>query len=37
MDTADKIQDPLERVQAYQHIRKALKDALPLLEASAIK
>jgi hypothetical protein len=33
MKTADKIQG---REQAYQHIRKALKEALPLLKASAI-
>jgi hypothetical protein len=29
MDTVEKIQDPLELVQAYQHIRKTLKDAIP--------
>jgi hypothetical protein len=37
MGTAESIQAPLERVHAYQHIRKALKEALPLLEASAFK
>ena len=31
-----KIQEPLERVHAYQHIRKALKNAIPLLKVSAI-
>jgi hypothetical protein len=35
--TAETIQAPLERVHAYYHIRKALTNALPLLEASAIE
>jgi hypothetical protein len=35
MGTAKNIQNPLERVHAYQHIRKSLKEALPLLVASA--
>jgi hypothetical protein len=37
MGTAENIQESLERVHAYQHIRKALKDDIPLLKASAIK
>ena len=35
MGTAKNIQNPLERVQAYHHIRKRLKDAIPILVASA--
>jgi hypothetical protein len=35
MGTAENIQNPLERVHAYRHIRKTLKDAIPLLVASA--
>ena len=35
MGTAENIQNPLERVQAYHHIRKSLKDALPIVVASA--
>ena len=31
-----KIQVPLERAHAYSHIRKALTEALPLLETSAM-
>ena len=37
MKTVDAIQIPLVRAQAFQHIRKTLTEALPLLEASAIK
>ena len=37
MGTVDAIQIPLIRARAYQHIRKALTEAFPLLEASAIK
>ena len=37
MKTVDAIQIPLVRAKAFQHIRKTLTEALPLLEASAIK
>ena len=37
MTTAEQIEVQLERSHAYQHIRKSLKDAHSLIEASTIK
>jgi hypothetical protein len=37
MGTADNIEEPLEKVHAYQYILKALKYAIPLLKAFTIK
>ena len=37
MTTAEQIEVQLERSHAYQHIRKSLKDAISLMEASTIK
>jgi hypothetical protein len=37
MTTAEQIEVQLERSHAYQHIRKTLKDAISLMEASTIK
>ena len=37
MTTAEQIEVQLERSHAYQHIRKSLKDAIFIMEASTIK